>query len=828
MRPSKVLATILVTASITAVSTPSIAQPPTHTQVWSARAATHVFPDSLPSDTGASTALALDSARNEFESGQVVIRRDRAFTIKRVSFTPLSAGFRQIPPSELSYNFVKFTSLNHNSVFGGNQYVYAPSRPAPDDFPDGLSNDRSTTVEANRTQPIWVRVHVPKYVAGGVYRGAVRIETDHGTETLPLSVNVRPVTIPDAKDSGFTDVEWTLFFGTVSYQPPPSGVETMLANYGFSPFTPKWWKLMEDYANLRRDYRNNNLTLPMNTLLLAGNTTVDETGKVHFDFSKVDQVVKFFTDRGTVSRLEGFWVNAGPGYLTHWDVETLARDADGKTVKKNVVWTSPEADSFIKQYVAAVRDHVKAKGWASKWWMHVGDEPQGESGREGWFGIHDKIKAIWPDVKLADATFHDPVASEVAQTEDILIPNLLNYEWNPKTFDAERAKGKDLWLYNCNIPTLGYLNRFIDQPEYYQRLIGWLAAARNANGHLHWAFNNWNISMDDQDVKGDFWIVNPDKNHPDLLERTIRLESQRDGIEDWEVVNILKKTHPQLAMDLAKALVSTPGTFTGDVTFLDRIRTLVLDAAAGKPLAARNLAAAIRSGGSVDLGAQQQVDGVYLKWGTTHPAEYTIQTSYDGVNWVDAGKRTTADGGEDFVGLNAKARYIRLKAPAEGLLEFKVAGARLPHENLVAGRTYTKSWEPPSGYPDTTGRESTDGVISDNFGDGRPYVIQGKSGETKSFDVSFDLGARKTVREVDVQGYVEYSGYRPDTVRVLTSDDGEHWTDRGPVVTRPNDASGNRWLVRFDPVQAQHVKVAFTRTFTPSADGVFLDDIEVY
>ncbi|TDC18893.1 glycoside hydrolase domain-containing protein [Kribbella albertanoniae] len=825
MRPPRLLAAVLVTAIITTSTTPSIAQPAT--QVWAARAATHVFPDSLPTDTGAGTTLALDSARNEFEAGQVVIRRDRAFTIKRVSFSPLTSGFRAIPPSELSYNFVKFTALNHNSVFGGNQYVYAPSRPAPDDFPDGLSNDRSTTVAANRTQPIWVRVHVPKYVAGGVYRGTVRIETDRGTESIPLSVNVRPVTIPDAKDSGFTDVEWTLFFGTVSHQPPPSGVETMLANYGFSPFTPKWWKLMEDYADLRRDYRNNNLTLPMTTLLLAGNTTVDANGKVHFDWSKVDQVVKFFTDRGTVSRLEGFWVNGGPGYSTVWDVETLVRDADGQTVKKYVPWTSTEADDWIQQYVGALRDHVKAKGWNGKWWMHIGDEPKGESGDKGWNGIFDKVKAVWPDVKIGDATFHDPVASQVAEREDIMIPNLLNYEWSPKTFDAERAKGKDLWLYNCNIPTQGFLNRFIDQPEYYQRLIGWLAAARGANGHLHWAFNNWNISMDDQDVKGDFWVVNPDQKHKNLLERTIRLESMRDGIEDWEVVEILKKTHPQLATDLAMALASKPGTFTGDVTYLERIRALVLDAAAGKPLAARDLSATIKAG-AVDLGSQHQVDGVYLKWGATHPAEYTIQTSYDGVSWVDAGTRTKADGGEDFVGLNAKARYVRLKAPADGLLTFKVAGAPLQHANLVGGLTYKKSWEPPQGFPDSTGRESTDGVISDNFGDGRPYVIQGAAGETKSFDISFDLGSRKTVRAVDVQGYVEYSGYRPDTVRVLTSDDGVSWTDRGPVVSRPNDASGNRFEVRFAPVHAQHVKVAFTRTFIPSADGVFLDDIEVY
>ena len=93
--------------------------------------------------------------------------------------------------------------------------------------------------------------------------------------------------------------------------------------------------------------------------------------------------------------------------------------------------------------------------------------------------------------------------------------------------------------------------------------------------------------------------------------------------------------------------------------------------------------------------------------------------------------------------------------------------------------------------------------------------------------MTFDLGAPKVVREADVQGYVEYAGYRPDTVHVLTSEDGQVWTDRGGVA-RPNDASGNRYEVRFTPVRARYVKVAFTRTFTASADGVFLDDIDVY
>src|SRR4051812_40056357 len=88
------------------------------TEVWTARSATTVFPDSLPSEDGG-TSIALDTARNEFEAGQIAVRRSTAFTIRGVSFSPLRDGGHEIPTNNLSYNFVKYESLNHNSVFGG-------------------------------------------------------------------------------------------------------------------------------------------------------------------------------------------------------------------------------------------------------------------------------------------------------------------------------------------------------------------------------------------------------------------------------------------------------------------------------------------------------------------------------------------------------------------------------------------------------------------------------------------------------------------------------------------------------------------------------------
>ncbi len=82
---------------------------------------------------------------------------------------------------------------------------------------------------------------------------------------------------------------------------------------------------------------------------------------------------------------------------------------------------------------------------------------------------------------------------------------------------------------------------------------------------------------------------------------------------------------------------------------------------------------------SVDLGSLMDVAKVKLKWETAFGRSYVIQLSADGTNWSNAASVTNGDGGVDEIAFtSAKARYVRMlgvqRATAYGysLYEFEV------------------------------------------------------------------------------------------------------------------------------------------------------------
>jgi hypothetical protein len=826
-------------AAVSAVLVAVLITPPQATAVvplagyWTESAYTSVFKDSEPS-ADADSAVRLDMARNEYEAGQIVVRRNEAFTIGKVAFTDLTGAAGSISAANLEYKFVEFTQLNANSVFGGNQYVYPVTRKAPGLFPDGLSNEPTMAVSARDSQPIWVRVFVPGSTPGGLYRGTATVQTDRGDIAVPIEADVRAVTLPDASNGSYTNVMWQLFFGDLSSQ--EYAVETVKKYYGHDKYSAGWWALMDNVAKEWKAHRTNNLTVPMTRVLLDGGSKLNADGTYQFDWSRFDQLVQFFLDRGTVKRIEGFWLNGGPGYSTKWDVEII--DAAGK--RGFVPWDSAEANRWIDQYTTALKAHLDAKGWTGKWWMHIGDEPQGDHGEQAWTGIANRIRGVWPSVQLGDAAFHEPWASRLATRADILIPNLLNYNTGPGPYDAEHANGKELWLYNCNIPTMNYLNRFVDQPQWSQRQTAWFGYSRGASGYLHWAFNNWQYAIDDQPEKGDGYIVLPDPAN-NTIRSTVRYESLRDGIEDYEVLNLLGKRDPELARDLAASMVPDADTYTPDTGFMIRIRRLALDAAEGRSLTdlAHSATATATSGtarsaidgdpatvwqpvgsGSLrlDLGRQTQVDAIALTWSPN--AAVKLEVSYDGARWTDAAARPRA------TALNLKTRYLRLTTTG-GLGTVEVYGSPLAAQNLAGGRSVLRSENPNPSWPDSTGIESTDGVLADAHDDGRTYGYAGTDGETRTIELTIDLGSVKRVDKARIHAYEEYPAYRPDSVKVLTSVDGTRFVQRG--AGKEVNGSARIWYdVRFGAAPARYLKYVLTKRFSTDGGVMLVDELEAY
>ncbi|MEU4198186.1 glycoside hydrolase domain-containing protein [Kribbella sp. NPDC026611] len=840
--------------------------------MWTETSYNSVFKDSGRS-AEARDYIRLDTAKNDYEAAQIVLRGPAAFTVNGVDFTALTGPSDAIPASELSYNPVGYEYLDHNSYNGWepDNFVVPTVRTAPGDFPDRLLNETSIAVPANQTQSLWVRVHVPATAAGGTYYGRATVRTTNGDLSVPIAVNARNVVIPPANQSEFTNVMWTNFLGLTSWDPGKG--DTIKLFYNYDRYSADWWQLIDRWIDLMKQNRQNNLQLPLLNLLTDGGSKVDASGHYTFNFSRFDEVVQRFLDRGAVNRLEGF-TGAGPKdslahnpYFPNWEIEVTPKQT-GAQIPDYLLWNSPEAMSWYSQFYPALKAHLDAKGWTSMYWMHIGDEANGKEGEAGWTGIETQLRKYFPGVKVADTSVNGS-GPLIAQHSDIAIPNLFTYTMDPGTYDNQRkTNGKPLWFYNCNIPAGNHLNRFIDQPEWSQRQTMWLAYNKGATGYLHWAYNNWQFAMADQRVKGDGYIVRPDTVHR-KLESSPRYESLRDGMEDWEVLNKLGKTNPGLAHDLANSVVQRSDMYSPDVNYMQRVRAIALDAAAGLPVAkdlARLKKATASSGDAtkavdgdsttawqptsgtgtnwvqVDLGRQAQVDGLRLKWGTTWASQYRVLISFDGTKWAETARRAdnAADdlakpGGDDFVGINAKARYIRLETTASSggatpyqLLDLQVAGNLLLQQNILGGKPYERT-EPSGRFPDAAKTEATDGVLGDNWGDGKQFGYElANIGDSVHPSVTVDLGYRQDVGTVRVHAYEEYQDYRPDMITVSTSDDNVNFTETARL-SFINGASRIWYDLGFAPIKARWVRVTFDKTMhTKYQTGLFVDEIEAY
>ena len=150
--------------------------------------------------------------------------------------------------------------------------------------------------------------------------------------------------------------------------------------------------------------------------------------------------------------------------------------------------------------------------------------------------------------------------------------------------------GHEVWFYTCLFPRGRYMNRLIDFPLIKMRLLHWLNFQQNLTGFLHWGGNYWTpqpmkntqpvINMNEEYLPpGDAFIVYPDKARRSLFS-SIRLETMREGIEDYELLRSLSKRNPQEAQQIVKQAISTFTEYVRDVPTFRKIQISLLEAAA--------------------------------------------------------------------------------------------------------------------------------------------------------------------------------------------------------------------------------------------------------
>lgn len=561
-------------------------------------AQTEAAPDELPQS------ISLEAARNEYERGQIVVRSDvQNFTITAVEFTSLQkAGGGEIAAENLAYHFALYEVNIPTDHCGMPWQPSMQGKPlyAKDAMCDALSNAASIDVAKGCNQPIYLEAYVPADTEPGLYKGMVTVKTSLGDFQKELTVQAYSATVPALKDAGFTYFNWMTDIAQGYYtewNAFTSYYDIEDVNADGTDFTKDFYDILNNWAKIAADHRQNMVMISTTALLDAANSKVDGDGHYTFDWSLFDKYVDVWLNHG-VTRLAGIHF----GY--HGKDVMLKDDGKGNAA---FAWEpysvgqanyDKEKDNWYRQYLPALAGHLEEyditgypqfAGTENKtlfdvWCQHLYDEP---SNYRLWMYYADLadtylVNSEGKQTKLFDADNSGCTKNaDMAAKMDILVP-LESIETDSVTyFQEQAAQGKEFWTYVCIGPGKPWLNRFVHQPDTTYPILFWYDAQIDATGYLHWGMNVWNVGPF---ADGDSYMVYPDKEGKTLL-NSIRFDGQRDGIEDWELAQLAKKTDPVTTQALLNMAVTHPkGQYVTNLRDFRALRHALLELASGNRL----------------------------------------------------------------------------------------------------------------------------------------------------------------------------------------------------------------------------------------------------
>lgn len=500
----------------------------------------------------------IEAARGEYESAQIVATGDEEGALL-VSASPLSGPPGRRPSVQI--RFAGYVPVSRGTGHTPDHLLVA--RP-PAEIPDPLLEDTSIMLKPGRAQSVWVTVRVPEDCQPGEYRGSIVLTAPDSEVEVPLRVRVREVAVPAERSLYITN--WF-------------SVENIASAAGVQPWSEGHWKLLEAWARLMADYRQNVVITPLMSLIVAHE---DADGRLRFDFSRLDRWIRVFDEAGALGLIEGGHL----GGRSEWEAPDFdaARPVtvlpDGSLKRwEPVKVTSAAQREFLSQFLPALRDHLRQIGWLDRYVQHLVDEPITVNA-ESYNRLAAMVREFAPEFRIIDAT----MCREVAGSVDIWVPQPQEIAAHWDFFQERKSKGEQVWFYTCLSPTSGYMNRMVDYHLLPVRLLHWQNFRYDLPGYLHWGLNHWRedpfrnleplLSGETYLPPGDTHIVYPGKYGP---LSSIRLEAMRDGIEDYELLRLLALKDRKAADRICASVVRSMTDYTVDPTEFRRARSRLLD-----------------------------------------------------------------------------------------------------------------------------------------------------------------------------------------------------------------------------------------------------------
>ena len=478
-------------------------------EIWATDSLTRVFEDTPPGQ--GLDFIEIKAARNEFESAQLVITARQNLTSVIVEVSDLEGeGSKVIPSQHVKLNFVGFIPLSKNTP---NTPDYILERKAPCCVPDPLLDVESVDIEAGKSQPVWITIHVPRKASHGRYQGTVRVSCEEGEDEIPILLEVLPFEVAEERHLLVTN--WF-------------NVRNIAKAHGVELWSDEFFEMLARYAEIMAEHRQNVVLTPWSLV------KVHKDGeKLSFDFSLFDRFVKTFFNAGVRDRLEISHV-AHP--KSGWGTEVVLTDVAAVDVKTGEEVKLPPEEG-LGPLLSALQDHLEKRGWLERSMIHISDEPS-LSNIESWKRASQFVHTYAPKLRRIEAI----ESTEFEGYLEVWVPKLNYFSTWGELYEKAAERGAEMWFYTCCHPFGLYPNRFLDYPLVATRSLHWINYAHKLQGYLHWGLNFWGDDPFGEPrpnlPPGDTHIIYPGKSGP---LSSIRFEVMRDGIEDFEYLTLLER-----------------------------------------------------------------------------------------------------------------------------------------------------------------------------------------------------------------------------------------------------------------------------------------------
>ncbi len=435
----------------------------------------------------------------------------------------------------------------------------------------------------NEIQPVFLTIHVGKKQREGIYKGNINIKNEKGEllESITCVVKVYPFEIPEP-----TDFKTDFWFDEWHIQ----------CRYG-KVMTPEFYrKCME----LLKKYH----LVSYPTFRTIGRELIiylEENGDLTFDFSKIDQYLEAAVENGLTMINISFTNN----YFQIRDYFKVINVIERKTGKRfKLVVNNP--NELTKKFLKDIYNHIIEKKWFTpdKIYCDILDEPWSREAKEKLIEASKIVHSAIPSIKTYAAGAYPKMG--VDGYIDVWCPQIRQFK------EDDYEKGEELWWYQC-LYKVPYPTFSINRPGIELRTLFWICWKYNVSGFLYWTSIGWETSdmvskgvinennkwadenflvvFDGTDFPGDGVFFYPTSEG---LIPSIRAVNIREGIDDWEYLNILSKYYKackekninipeniekeiKILLNVPEEIVISPRKYTYSIELIENTREKIAD-----------------------------------------------------------------------------------------------------------------------------------------------------------------------------------------------------------------------------------------------------------